>query len=128
MQPITMGQILGLKNNKCIDSYPSHRCHTLNRWVLHHCQTPREPRGGPEYSLHHSNLHNLRLSEIVETLTGNVDKEKKTLKNTYHHNQGSKKPDPGLCTSNKGRFLKVYELTILNSLNFCFYTFGADIP
>ena len=37
-----------------------------------------------------------------------------------------KKPDPGLCTSNEGRFLKFYKINILDnfqSLRVCFYTF-----
>ena len=40
----------------------------------------------------------------------------------------AKKPDPGLCTSNEGRFLKVYWMNILDnikSLLFCFHTFGV---
>ena len=39
-----------------------------------------------------------------------------------------KKPDPGLCTSNEGRFLKVYRMNILDnckSLPFCVHTFGV---
>jgi len=38
------------------------------------------------------------------------------------------KPDPGLCTSNEGRFLKAYWMNILDnskSLLFCFHTFGV---
>ena len=40
----------------------------------------------------------------------------------------SKKPDPGLCTSNEGRFLKFYIMNILDNLkNFIFYfhSFGV---
>ena len=40
----------------------------------------------------------------------------------------AKKPDPGLCTSNEGRCLKVYFMNILDyfkSLLFCFHTFGV---
>ena len=39
----------------------------------------------------------------------------------------AKKPDPGLCTSSEGRFLKVYKTTRLDhlkSLHSCFHTFG----
>ena len=38
------------------------------------------------------------------------------------------KPDPGFCTSNEGRSLKVYGMNILDnikSLLFCVHTFGA---
>ena len=40
----------------------------------------------------------------------------------------AKKPDPGLCTSNDGRFLKGYKIIIFDNyenLLFCFHTFGA---
>ena len=40
------------------------------------------------------------------------------------------KPDPGLCTSNKGRFLKVYWMNILDnflSLLFCFIFLVSDV-
>ena len=43
----------------------------------------------------------------------------------------AKKPDPGLCTSNEGRFLKVVRANILDhfiSLLFCFHTFGVRRP
>ena len=39
-----------------------------------------------------------------------------------------KKPDPGLCTSNDGRFSQVYNTNILDnfqSLLFCFHTFSV---
>ena len=39
-----------------------------------------------------------------------------------------KTPDPGLSTSNEGRFLKVFKANILDnfkSLLFCFHTFGV---
>ena len=40
----------------------------------------------------------------------------------------AKKTDPGLCTSNEGKFLKIFEAKILNklkSLLSCFHTFGV---
>ena len=40
----------------------------------------------------------------------------------------AKKPDPGLCTSNEGRFLKVCKANILDNFKthlFCFHTFGV---
>ena len=48
----------------------------------------------------------------------------------YYLKQGwgsgfGQKPDPGLCTSNEGRFLKVYWMNMLDNferLLFCFYT------
>ena len=39
-----------------------------------------------------------------------------------------KQPDQGVCTSNEGRFLKVYGMNILDnfkSLLFCSHTFGV---
>ena len=39
-----------------------------------------------------------------------------------------KKPDPGLCPSNEGRFLKVYIIIILDNFDsflLCFHTFGT---
>ena len=42
---------------------------------------------------------------------------------------GKKKPDPGLCTSNEGRCLKFYCISIsidnFKSIIFCFHTFGV---
>ena len=38
------------------------------------------------------------------------------------------KTDPGLCSSNEGRFLKVFQANILDNSNshlFCFHTFGV---
>ena len=40
----------------------------------------------------------------------------------------AKKPDPGLCTTKEGRFLKVFKANILDnfkSLLFCLHTFGV---
>ena len=40
----------------------------------------------------------------------------------------AKKPVPGLCTANEGRFLKVFKTNILNNLKsllFCYHTFGV---
>ena len=40
----------------------------------------------------------------------------------------AKKPDPGLCNSHEGRFLKVFKANIIDNLKshlFCFDTFGV---
>ena len=40
----------------------------------------------------------------------------------------AKRTDPGPCTSNEGRFLKVYKMNFLDnfkSLLLCFHTFGV---
>ena len=40
----------------------------------------------------------------------------------------AKKPDPGLCNSHEGRFLKVLKANIIDNLKshlFCFHTFGV---
>ena len=40
----------------------------------------------------------------------------------------AKKPDPGLCNSHEGRFLKVFKANIIDNLKshlFCFNTFGV---
>ena len=40
----------------------------------------------------------------------------------------AKKPDPGLCTANEGRFLKVLSANILDHFEshlFCFHTFSV---
>jgi len=50
------------------------------------------------------------------------------IKQEWESGFGKKKTDPGLYTSNKGRFLKVYRMNILDNLNsllFCFHTYGV---